>query len=216
MKKFDVIKEIMLTRHSWRDYDAKKISDRDIADIIEAARHAPSAFGIEPWRLVIISNDAIKNQLYPLIWSQKQVLNASHLFLILTNKASAFVKDSPLLKSRYQTRYQNSDAVFNRLQDGLLNYLEKYITDIDEWAKRQSYILLENIILCAFAKGIGTSPMEGFDGKQIITYLETNGYIPKDTYNVAVTLAAGYLPQDKVLTRTSKSLTASELVISID
>ncbi|WP_338981728.1 nitroreductase family protein [Spiroplasma endosymbiont of Eupeodes luniger] len=216
MNKFDILKEILLARHSWREYDPQKINEQDINEILEAARHSPSAFGSEPWHLIVVSNNKVKQELHPLIWKQKQVLNASHLFLILTNKKNAFTKNSAFLRLRYQTRYQNSDEKFEQLQNNLINYLKKYINDPEEWAKRQAYILLENIILCAFAKGIGTSPMEAFDGADIINYLETNKYIAPNEYNVAVVLAAGYLPKNKELSIKPQSLTYEQLVTKIE
>lgn len=58
--------------------------------------------------------------------------------------------------------------------------------------------------------------MEGFDGADIINYLETNKYIAPNEYNVAVVLAAGYLPKNKELPIKPQSLTYEQLVTKIE
>lgn len=215
MHKFSVLKEILETRHSWREYDPKKITENDINEILEAARHSPSSYGCEPWHILVISNDTVKEELFPFIGKQPQVLKASHLFILLSYKANVFKENSAELKHRYQTRYNNDSKVASWLQSNLLTYLDN-IKDVDEWARRQTYILLENLILCCFAKEIGTSPMEGFDGDAVINYLEINNYVLQNKFNVAVIVAAGYLPKDKTLSFEAKNLTVEELVTKIN
>lgn len=212
---FNTIKNLLLHRHSWREYKDKKIPQTEIDEILEVARHTPTAFGIEPYHLIVIGDEDLKNKLYPYIWKQKQVLKSSHLILFLTYKKNVFVKDSDFLKHRYKTRYNNDVEVFNNLQNNFLKYLKENIKDYEEWAKRQSYILLANVILTAYAKDIGTSPMEGFDNEKIINFLEENNYIFEKTFNVSVVLALGYIPENKKLNFTSKFLTLKELVTTI-
>ncbi|WP_342264564.1 nitroreductase family protein [Spiroplasma endosymbiont of Clivina fossor] len=65
MNKFDILKEILLAHHSWREYDSQKINEQDINEILEVARHSPSAFGSEPWHLIVVSNNKVQQELHP-------------------------------------------------------------------------------------------------------------------------------------------------------
>ena len=63
---------------------------------------------------------------------------------------------------------------------------------ISIWAKQQCFILLQNFLLLLTSLNIATSPMGGFQEKEIIKYLEEYNLIPINSYNLAVSFAAGY------------------------
>lgn len=63
---------------------------------------------------------------------------------------------------------------------------------ISIWAKQQCFILLQNFLLLLTSLNIATSPMGGFQEKKVIEYLENNGLIPANYYNLAVSFSAGY------------------------
>lgn len=216
MQDFDILKKLTIERHSWREYDQKKITDQDLQTILEVARHTPTAFGSEPYHLLITSNNEIKKAIQPYIWNQPQVLSCSHLFIILSYKKNIFTLNNENLELRYGTRYNNDSDTSTKLQNKLISYLTNNVKDWDEWAKRQAYIFLHNLIITAYAKNIVTSPMEGFSHDDLLNYLEQNHKIPKNTFNIAVVLAAGYPPEDKELIRKSKFLTVNELVTIIE
>jgi len=61
-------------RYATKSFDTtKKVSDADLEDIIETFRLTPSSYGLEPWKLIIIENEELKNELVNHSFGQKQV-----------------------------------------------------------------------------------------------------------------------------------------------
>ena len=51
-------------RYATKAFDvSKKISNEDLETIIEAFRLTPSSLGLQPWKLVIVQNQSIKESL---------------------------------------------------------------------------------------------------------------------------------------------------------
>ncbi|MDP3380315.1 MAG: nitroreductase family protein [bacterium] len=66
--------EALNWRYATKSFDtSKKVSSDDLEDIIESFRLTPSSFGLEPWKLIVIENDEIKNELVNYSYNQKQV-----------------------------------------------------------------------------------------------------------------------------------------------
>jgi nitroreductase len=55
--------QVIQTRRSIRNFKTDPVSDKDISDILEAARIAPSGGNIQPWRFVVIRSQGIKEKL---------------------------------------------------------------------------------------------------------------------------------------------------------
>ena len=76
--------EAMDFRHACKIFDeTKKVSTEDMNYILEAGRKAPSSFGMEPWKFLVITNKELKEKLKPVCWDQAQITTCSHLVVIL-------------------------------------------------------------------------------------------------------------------------------------
>ena len=54
---------LVKARRSVRRYDARPVSDEDIIAIAEAARLAPSADNVQPWRFIVVRDPAVREKL---------------------------------------------------------------------------------------------------------------------------------------------------------
>ncbi|HXL02495.1 MAG TPA: nitroreductase family protein [Candidatus Atribacteria bacterium] len=53
-------KELIQTRRSVRKFRAEEVEEEDLREILEAARLAPSAINLQPWKFIVIKNDKKK------------------------------------------------------------------------------------------------------------------------------------------------------------
>ncbi len=61
--------EAMDFRHACKVFDeTKKISDEELNYILEVARKSPTSFGMEAWKILVISNEQLKKDLRPFCW----------------------------------------------------------------------------------------------------------------------------------------------------
>ena len=69
-------------RYATKSFDtSKKVCEEDLEEIIEAFRLSASSFWLEPWKLIVIQNEDLKNELMNNSYGQKQVWEASHLLV---------------------------------------------------------------------------------------------------------------------------------------
>jgi len=61
-------------RHACKIFDEnQKINDEEMRYILEAGHTSPSSFGMEGWKFLVITNEALKAKLRPVCWDQVQV-----------------------------------------------------------------------------------------------------------------------------------------------
>ena len=69
-------------RHACKIFNEQKtISDEQMHYILEAGRKSPSSFGMEGWKFLVITNEALKAKLRPYCWNQAQI-TSNHIVLI--------------------------------------------------------------------------------------------------------------------------------------
>ena len=72
----------MMWRYATKKMDAtKKVASEDIKKIKEVIRLAASSYGLQPYKVLEVSDANVREQLKPLCWNQTQITDASHLFI---------------------------------------------------------------------------------------------------------------------------------------
>ena len=141
----------------------RKVSENDLSTLIEAVRLAPSSYGLQPIKLLIIENQTLQNELVPVSYNQQQVADCSHLLVLCAYNeiTSEFIDEFIALNARTMGRTLESYEKY-------ASFLKRTILQMDpkelnEWNKRQTYIALGHLLhTCAQLK-IDSTPMEGFE-----------------------------------------------------
>jgi len=151
-------------RYATKKFDtAKKVSDNDINELLEAARLAPSSYGLQPWTFVVVTNPELRKKLREHAWNQPQITDASHLIVLATRTD---------VDEDYVKRYVEEIAKERKVAvDSLKAYQDMMTGDVKtrsknaivDWSKHQTYIALGFLLFAAAQKRIDTCPMEGFD-----------------------------------------------------
>lgn len=176
-----------------------KISDADWETIIESARLSPSSFGYEPWKFLLVENSKIKDELKEIAWGARNSLNgASHFLIVLARKnvtgKSKHVKH--MVEDVFNVPYSPDSA-----QSIFFNNFQKNDFDISssrelfDWASKQTYIALANMLTTAAYLGIDSCPIEGFHKESVESYLSENGYIDLKEFGVSYMAGFGYSSQ---------------------
>jgi nitroreductase len=77
----DVFKAIK-TRRSIRAFTDKRVTDREVKKLIEAARWAPSAGNIQPWEFIIVRDPEVKHGLCEAAMNQTLIEKASVVIVV--------------------------------------------------------------------------------------------------------------------------------------
>lgn len=186
-------------RHACKQFDPeRKISAEDFQLILESGRLSPSSFGFEPWHFVVIQNPELRAKLKEVTWGAQGTLpTASHFLAIFSRKddmrfdadyIAHFMRDVQKLppdiaekkKAKYQA-FQESD--FNLLADPRA---------LGDWAGKQSYIALGNMMTAAAQIGIDSCPIEGFNSARAEAVLADAGVLDTNKFSLTVMVAFGY------------------------
>lgn len=186
-------------RHACKEFDVTKIlSEDDIEFILETAHLSPSSFGFEPWHFVVVQNKELRELLKPVAWGAPLKLDtASHFILGLSMKSpmtkwdadyimymmkdvKQFPEDVIEMYSKFYREFQESD--FNLDSDKKLF----------DWASKQTYIALANMMTSAALIGIDSCPIEGFHQEKTEALLEEKFNIDTNKYGLSYMVAFGY------------------------
>lgn len=186
-------------RHACKKFDPSKvISEDDFAFILEAGRLSPSSFGFEPWRFVIIQNKALREKLMESVWgSQGHLPTASHYVAILCRKSdmrhgSAYIEHIMRdVQNLPEEIIELKSGFFKKFQEEDMNLLESERSLFD-WASKQAYIALGNMMTAAAMIEVDSCAVEGYDVQATENILSEANILDKDVFGLAVMAAFGY------------------------
>jgi len=161
--------ESLLQQLNWRyatkKFDpSKKISAAAWAVIEEALILSPSSYGLQPWKFIVVTDPALKAKLRPATWNQAQVEDCSH-YVIFTAKddvTEAYVDAFVARTAEVRGVTVESLAGYRGYMVGDLVKGPRHAV-IAEWAARQAYIALGNLMTVAAVLGVDACPFEGLE-----------------------------------------------------
>lgn len=201
-------------RHACKKFDAsKQISNEDFHTILKAARLSPSSFGFEPWKFLVVKNPNLKQKLYPLAWGGQNSLDgASHFVIILARKKLDMVYDSAYIHD-FMVNVQKLSPDIVKVKGDIFKKFETKDFDllssdraIFDWACKQTYIALANMMTVAALLKIDSCPIEGFDRKAVEKLLVDEGIMDSNHFGVAVMAGFGYRGEEPRHEKTRQKL----------
>lgn len=191
-------------RFACKGYDPdKKVSDEDFRIIMEVARLSPSSFGYEPWQFILLNNERIKKRIYPYSWGAQAALDgASHFVVILARKTKHIKYDSDYIEYIVDEIQQFPEDLlkprlekFEDFQKNDFKLLESE-QKLSDWASKQTYIALANMLTSAAVLGVDSTPIEGFDKDKVNKILVEEGLYNPEDFEISTMIAFGYKNRD--------------------
>lgn len=204
------IQESLHWRAAIKTFDAqKKIPSATFAALEQSLVLAPSSFGLQPWKFVVVSDPALRAQIRAAAWNQSQVTDASHLVVLAAR--STITGDDV---ERHMRRITEVRGVPRESLNSYAGVINGFVTGstpmpLDQWNARQVYIALGFFMLAAANMGVDTCPIEGFDPPKVDAILG----LPGAGYNAVVLVAAGYRAADDPYSKQKKVRFPAESVI---
>ncbi|MEP2936439.1 MAG: NAD(P)H-dependent oxidoreductase [Gilvibacter sp.] len=186
-------------RHACKEFDpTKTVSDQDINYILQTAHLSPSSFGFEPWHFVVIQNKELRELLKPVAWGAPLKLDtASHFVLGLSMKAPMTNWDADYIMHMMKEVKQFPDDVIEVYSKFYREFQEcDFDLDTDkklfDWASKQTYIALANMMTSAALIGVDSCPIEGFHEEKTEALLKEKFEIDTSKYGLSYMVAFGY------------------------
>ncbi len=180
-------------RYAVQSFDStKKVSESDLKTILESGRLAPSSFGLEPWKFIVVENPEIRQRLQAAGYGQPKVSEASHLIVITrrTDTRENIARERIERTAKIQGQDMAALAGFKEMLDGVIASRDD--ASLDVWNSRQAYIALGMMMETASLLGVDNAAMEGFDPKGVDDILG----LQEKNLTATVMLALGYRGAD--------------------
>ena len=192
---------IFRRRAATRYYDADKtVSEENLHTILECGRLSPSSIGSEPWRFVVLQNPALKATIKPVAFGLSgQIDSASHLVVILAKKQADV--DSEFIQAAFQRQgwtaqdFAKKLPAYRHFQQHDIDILGDNRTLFD-WAGKQTYLALANMLTAAAMMGIDSCPIEGFNYTEVERILSAADVFDSSEWGVSAMVTFGYRSRD--------------------
>jgi nitroreductase len=198
-------------RYAVKKFDPSlKISDRVWNVLEDSLVLAPSSFGLQPWKFIVVRNPEVRQNLVAHSWGQTQVAEASHLVVLAIKKD---LNDADV--DRYVARMSEVQNVpvenLQKFAGVVKGFIKQppYPLNLNEWSTRQVYLALGQYMTAAAMLGIDTCPMEGFSPTK---YDEVLGLTDSE-YTTVVVCPAGYRAADDKYASSPKVRFSKENVV---
>jgi len=182
-------------RYATKKFDTSKVLSEEKLDILKKAFDlTATSYGLQPLKMVVISNSEIKKQLVPMTMDQEQVANASHVLVIcIENKLdAAYIKK---YFKHVETTQNTPRHILEPFESFLVDeFAEKTKAELDIWMAKQAYLAMGNLLTICALEGIDSCPIEGFEPKQYDDFLN----LTEKGLSSVLVLPVGYRAEDDI------------------
>ncbi|MFS0647021.1 nitroreductase family protein [Siminovitchia sp. 179-K 8D1 HS] len=167
--------KIFQERRSIRHFDPTfNVTEKEIVELLELASSAPSAWNLQHWKFLVITDSAAKQKLLPITYGQKQVTEASVVVAVLGDLQANLNAEAVYDQDTYMPEKVKAD----QLAQIKFSYANLPTLPRDE-AVRNASLAAMQLMLAAKAKGLDSGPMGGYDAEQLTeTFNIPSRYIP--------------------------------------
>src|SRR5204863_8542558 len=130
-------------RYATKKFDpARKIAPELWAKLEQAPLLAPSSYGLQPWKFVVVTDPEMRKKLHPVSYNQAQILDASHRVVFAAKNPPTPADVERHVARTAQIRGLPAEALdgFKKMMLGSLARMTP--ADAHAWAARQTYIAL--------------------------------------------------------------------------
>ena len=148
-------------RYAAKRMTSEKVSDEKITEILEAINLTATSAGMQPFRVLVVSNPEIKQKLQAASFNP-QVSESSHLLVFASYTHVSQTHIDEYMELVAKTRNIPVESL-NNFKSKLSTFTSLPEEFIKTWTAKQAYIALGTAIIAAANLKVDSTPMEGFD-----------------------------------------------------
>ena len=172
--------EAIRSRRAVKHFDENhSMTEEEVNEFLSLAVLSPTAFNIQNWRYVVVTDPALRKQIREVAWDQAQVTDTS-LFIVLCADLKAWEKQP----GRYWVNAPKE------VQEFMIPAIDDYYRGKDQVqrdeAMRSCGIAAQTLMLTAKSMGYDSCPMDGFDFEKVAEIIK----LPDD-HVIAMFVAIG-------------------------
>jgi len=147
--------------------NGQQVPAEKVDKILEAARLAPTSSGLQPFKVLVITDQALKEKIFPIAFSQQQIIDCSHL-LVFAAWDNYTVERINEVFARTNAERGLPESATDDYRKRLIDlYTPRPAEENFVHAAKQSYIAFGLAIAEAAIQEVDATPMEGFDASAL-------------------------------------------------
>ncbi len=196
--------DAIFQRRAVKVFEPVEISEELREQILNAARHAPSSFNLQPYKFYWVQSDAKKVTVAKLCLGQKPAETASALIVAVADLGSLSATSQDQLEWMHRSNFSEEKildyerkakigrilfmpgpfGIFAAIKWAFFRLLNLRMVigmpplsrhDLFKWATKSTSLACQNLMIAVEALGMNTCPMEGFDSRRLLQYLGLSG-----------------------------------------
>ena len=186
-------KQALEWRYATKKYDPhRKVTEEQLGELLDAAHLAPSSFGLQPWKFIVVNDPALRAKLRAAAWEQSPVTDASHFVVFAAKRTLAETDVRAYIDDIARTRKIPVESLkgYEDMMNG--SVASRSPEELRIWNQKQVYIALGMFLSAAALARIDATPMEGFDPAQFDSILG----LEEEGLTATVIAAVGYRAAD--------------------
>ncbi len=200
-------------RYAVKQFSEQRLDERQIQLLLEATRLSPSAYGLQPYKLLLIEDKTLRAELLQHSYKQQKVVDSSHLvvFAAYRDIDNRFIEE-------HIARLAEDRVLEPTAQQGMQQHYQQVLVEQpdqhqrQQWARDQTYLALGNFLTSAAVLEIDACPMTGLIAEE---YDRLLGLDSLGLTTVAIATLGSRHPQDSYATEPKVRLAMDELVMRI-
>lgn len=154
-------------RYATKKMNGEKVAQEKVDYIIEAARLAPTSSGLQPYKIIQITDPELKAKIQPIAFGQSQIVDSSHLLIFAAQESYSEKYINDIFSFSEKERNQPS-GYSDDYKNGLWNQFSVQTKEQHfNHTARQAYIGFGLAIAAAAEQKVDATPMEGFVNNQL-------------------------------------------------
>ena len=156
------VSDAIESRRSVKHYDPDHVMpETDLAELIRLTKLAPSSFNMQNYRILVVRDPEIRQQIRAAAWDQPQVTDASVLFIMCAELTSHLADPADYWSHA-------PEEVQSILGPMIKPFYEGNDTLIRDEAMRSAALAGMTLMLAAKDMGYDSCPMIGFDAAKVV------------------------------------------------
>ncbi|TKI03483.1 NAD(P)H-dependent oxidoreductase [Martelella alba] len=185
--------EALHWRYATKKYDpTKKVPAEKLERILEAVRLTATSSGLQPYELLVVTDQDVRQRIRAVSWDQSQITDCSHLLV--------FAAWDDITPERVNMMFDLTNEIRGNIHPAWENYRQQLLGIVNgrgregnyQSAARQAYIGLGSALIAAAMEKIDATPMEGFTPEAVDDILG----LPARHLRSVVVLPLGYRSEE--------------------
>jgi nitroreductase len=163
------LKDSIEQRRAARAFRSDPIPEATLAEILRLGVRSPSGYNLQPWRFVVVRDQANKEKLKACAFNQRQVGEAPVVLICCGDRR---VGQSDYIESVIQMGMETGGVneqfadVMRQQIPALFEYHPSF-ENVEAWTNRHTMLAVAHIMIVAKSYGVDSCPMEGFVSAQV-------------------------------------------------